>query len=146
MDVVMKMLAVLGLGVIELWAAIPAGLALQLHPLLTGIMAALGSIIAAVVVALLGERARHWIMHWRGRDTIKPDSRIRRIWIRYGVVGLGLLSPLITGAPLGAALGVTLGAPTGRLLLWMSAGIALWSGILTLASVLGLAGIQSLGH
>lgn len=146
MDVVMKMLAVLGLGVIELWAAIPAGLALQLHPLLTGIMAALGSIIAAVVVALLGARARHWIMHWRGRDAIKPDSRIRRIWIRYGVVGLGLLSPLITGAPLGAALGVTLGVPTGRLLLWMSAGIALWSGILTLASVLGLAGIQSLGH
>lgn len=31
-EVVLKILFVTGLGVVELWAAIPAGLALGLHP------------------------------------------------------------------------------------------------------------------
>jgi len=39
----------------------------------------------------------------------KKHGRIYRIWERYGAAGMGLLSPLITGAPLGAALGIVLG-------------------------------------
>jgi hypothetical protein len=57
-----------------------------------------------------------------------------------------LLAPLLTGAPLGTALGMALGAPTGRLLLWMSLGIAAWSALLTVAGALGLAGIEALTH
>jgi hypothetical protein len=71
---------------------------------------------------------------------------IDRVWQRYGVIGLGLLAPLLTGAPLGIALGLTLGASSGRLLFWTSVGIVLWSTALTLAAALGLAGIRTLGH
>jgi hypothetical protein len=41
---------------------------------------------------------------------------------------------------------MTLGVPTGRLLFWMSLGVALCSAGLTLAGTLGLIGIQALGH
>ena len=59
-------------------------------------------------------------------------------------MGLGLLAPLLVGAPLGTALGLLPGAPVRRLLLWVSVGIVLWSALLTDAGTLGLAGFEAL--
>jgi len=105
MDILPKVVTVFGLGAVELWAAIPAGLALGLHPIATGIASALGAITSGLVVALLGDRARAWLVARHGvlRDG-QGHGTIRRIWGRYGVVGLGLLAPLLVGAPLGTAL------------------------------------------
>lgn len=136
-----------GLAAIELWAAIPAGLALGLHPLMVGVTVAGGAALGAVFVVLLGGRIRVWLIrrHERKSEGKRPGL-IQKIWQRYGVIGLGLLAPLITGAPLGAALGLALGASIGRLLLWISLGIILWTTVLTLIGALGLAGIEMLGH
>lgn len=145
MEVFLKFATVVGLGIIELWAAIPAGLALGLSPLLTGLASALGSIVALVFVVFLGDRIRNWIISRRKQKKVKEDnSSIDRIWDKYGVIGLGLLSPLITGAPLGAAIGVSLGAPPSRLILWMVIGIVVWAIILTLVSTLGIVGFKAL--
>ena len=105
MDILPKVVTVFGLGAVELWAAIPAGLALGLHPIATGIASALGAITSGLVVALLGDRARAWLVARHGvlREG-QGHGTIRRIWGRYGVVGLGLLAPLLVGAPLGTAL------------------------------------------
>jgi membrane protein YqaA with SNARE-associated domain len=148
MEFIIKLLTVLGLGAIELWAAIPAGFALKLHPMTIGITAAIGAMLGGMVVMLLGERVRSWLTRRHGRKDDKgQQSRIHQIWHRYGVIGLGLLAPLLTGAPLGVALGLTLGAPSVvRLLFWISIGIVLWSTVLTLVGALGIAGIESLWH
>ena len=70
---------------------------------------------------------------------------MRRIWERYGVIGWGLIGPLVLGAPLSAALGVGLGAPRGRLIFWLAAGVMLWTTVLTLAAVLGVDAVRGLG-
>jgi hypothetical protein len=142
-EILLKVLMVLGLAAVELWTAIPAGLALDLHPVLIGVVSAAGAILGVVVILILGERVRSWLLRKRGGEK-SQHGRIYRIWVRYGVVGLGLLAPLLTGAPLGTALAIAFGAPPGRLLLWMSVGIAAWSALLTVAAALGLAGIESL--
>lgn len=147
MEIVVKLLTVLGLGAVELWAAIPAGLALQLHPVTVGVAAAAGAMLGAVAVVTFGERVRTWLMQRHGgKEEDGQHGTLYRIWRRYGVIGLGLLAPLLTGAPIGAALGLALGAPAGRLLLWIGFGIMLWSSALTLAGALGLAGIETLGR
>lgn len=147
MELGIKLLTVLGLGALELWAAIPAGLALELHPIAVGIAAAVGAFLGALAVVSLGERVRAWLVQRQGQKKKKGQhGLIYRIWHRYGVIGLGLLAPLLTGAPLGVALGLTLGASSSRLLFWISVGIVLWSTALTLAGALGLAGIQTLKH
>lgn len=144
---VIKLLSVLGLGAIELWAAIPAGLALHFHPVVVGATAAAGAVLGALVVTLLGERVRVWLVRRHdGKNKERQHGLIHRAWHRYGVAGLGLLAPLVTGAPLGVALGLALGAPAGRLLFWVSVGIVMWSIILTLIGALGLAGIEALSH
>lgn len=61
-----------------------------------------------------------------------------RIWNRYGIIGLGFLSPLLTGSPLGAAIGISFNAEPRKLLLWMGVGIVFWSAVLTTAAAYGL--------
>jgi Putative small multi-drug export protein len=144
MELAPKILTVLSLGAFELWAAIPAGFALQLHPVLIGFTAAWGAGLGALVVILLGDRLRGWLLRHHGRKAHQKGQPglIDRIWQRYGVVGLGLLAPLLIGTPIGAALGLTLGIPASRLFLWLSLGIILWSTVLTLAGVMGVAVFQ----
>jgi hypothetical protein len=143
MDLV-SLLAVFGLGTVELWAAIPAGLVLQIHPVTTGAVAALGAILGILAMGFMGGRVRLWLLRRSGGDSGGRHGRIARFWVRYGVIGLGLLSPLLVGAPLGTAVGMSLGAPTGRLVFWMSLGAVLCSLVLTSAATLGLMGLESL--
>lgn len=142
MELVIKFITVTGLGIIELWAAIPLGTALKIHPLLNGLASGLGAIIGALLVIMIGDRLRNWLLSKREKKQ-KGKGRMYRIWDKYGVIGLGMLSPLLTGAPLGAAIGISLGASPKRLLFWMSVGIVLWTIILTTISTLGFAVFES---
>lgn len=141
MEVLIKFITVTGIAVLELWVAIPAGTALKLHPLLNGIASALGAIIGAVLVIFFGDRLRMWLLKKKEKGE-KNKERIYKIWEKYGVIGLGMLSPLITGGPLGAAIGISLGASPRRLIIWMSIGIVIWTILLTTISTLGFAGFQ----
>jgi Putative small multi-drug export protein len=125
-------------GLVELWLAIPLGFLLKLSPLITAITSAVGSIVAAVMVAFAGEDLRNRFLKWRYGGELTNKSRIYKIWNRYGVIGLGLLSPLLFGSLVGTALGIILGAPRNRLILWMAIGIIIWSSGLTAALYLGL--------
>ncbi|MFH0942103.1 MAG: small multi-drug export protein [Chloroflexota bacterium] len=145
MEQIFKLLSVIALATIELWAAIPAGLALGLNPFLVGLGAAVGAILGTLIVVLVGEQLRNRLVRrYSSKKEKQQPGLIQRIWQRYGLIGLGLLAPLLTGAPLGAALGLSLGAQAGQLMVWMSLGIVLWAVILTAAGVLGLAGIEKL--
>lgn len=140
MELITKLLTVFGLSLIKLWAAIPAGLTMGLNPLVTGTIAAAGTMTSVVVVVALGDVLRKRLLH--KKEGIS-SGHVYNIWCRYGVVGLGLTSPLF-GAPFGTALGITLGAPKGRLLLWMMIGILIWSTGLTLAGSLGVINFEAL--
>lgn len=144
MEILIKLLTVLGLGAVSLWAAIPAGLALQLGALVTGITSAIGAILGVLVILVLGERIRR-LMH-RNYCEVKEGHRGRMCGIRerYGVAGLGLLAPLLVGAPLGTVIGIILGSPRNRLMFWMSLGIVIWSAVSTLAIVLGIGSIEGI--
>jgi membrane protein YqaA with SNARE-associated domain len=143
MDII-QLLIVFGLSIIELWAAIPAGFALNLNPIVIIVAAAAGSILGALIVIVAGEKIRNKILKWRyGEKKGHKQGNLYRIWSKYGVVGLGLLSPLLFGALIGAALGSVLGAEKWRLLLWMSVGIVVWSIVLTFVSAAGLIGLNS---
>lgn len=141
MELVAKFITVTGLGIIELWAAIPAGTVLRLHPLLNGLASGLGAIIGALLVIIIGDRLRNWLL--KKKEKKQNNGQIYRIWNKYGVIGLGILSPLITGAPLGAAIGISLGASPKRLLFWMSIGIVVWTILLTTISTFGFAVFQN---
>jgi hypothetical protein len=87
---------------------------------------------------------RDWILRRLGKQSeLKMDSFLGRIWTRYGVIGLGLASPMTVGAQLGAAVGVGLNARPRHLFVWMCIGGVFWSAVLTMMVVLGLMGAQA---
>jgi len=131
-------LTVFGLAVVEIWFAVPAGLALGLQPPLVWLATVAGSLLGVTVVALAGDALRAWLVRRRGGSILAGKGRLYRVWVRYGVVGWGLVSPAVFAPPMGTAIGLVLGAPRRRLLVWMAAGAILWSTILVGAGVLGL--------
>ncbi|HOI40756.1 MAG TPA: small multi-drug export protein [Methanobacterium sp.] len=131
-------------SMVELWMGIPLGLVLDVNPILIAITAALGAILSAFIVITIGDNLRNRLIKWKYKDEQELEkSRLYEIWNKYGVIGLGLLSPLLFGAPLGAAVGVALGAGKERLLIWMSIGILVWSIGLTLAGLMGFLALEN---
>lgn len=129
---------------VELWLAIPLGLVMEVNPILIAIISSAGAILSAFFVIILGDNLRTRFLNWKFKDEKALEkSRLYEIWNKYGVIGLGLLSPLLFGAPLGAAVGIALGARKEHLLLWMSIGIIIWSIGLTLAGVMGLLALEN---
>jgi hypothetical protein len=143
--VLMKLLAVFGLGMVGLWEGIPAGFVLRLPAVVVGLVSALGSLTATVIVLLLGEGIRLRLVRRRVQNgEVKRATWIDRAWSSYGVVGFALLAPGLIGAPLGVATGLLLGAPSKRLVAWLVVGILLWTVVLTLTGAAGSAGIRAL--
>ncbi len=140
-----NVLSIFALAWFAFWPAIPAGLALGLSPAVVIATTTLSYTSGALLVMLVGERAREWVMRkLRRGDPTKSDGRIQQIWKRYGVIGLGLAAPMTVGAQAGAVVGLVLQVKRRRLILWMVLGALAWSIGLTMAVVLGLAGLQSM--
>lgn len=139
MDNINNILIVFLMGIVELWLAIPMGLILNLSPISTAFFSALGSITAASIVTFSSASLRSRFLNWfYGTDEKLKNSRMYKIWNKYGIIGLGLLSPLLFGAPLGSALGIALGASKNRLLIWMIIGIIIWTVGITSMIFLGI--------
>ena len=139
-----KLLSVFGLAFFYFWAAIPAGLVQGLSPVSVILTAGLSYATGVGLVAFLGEPVRAWIMRRFGdKVSADPNSTFRRVWDRYGMVGLALLAPITTGSQIGAALGLALNAPPRRLFIIMSLGGLLWAVLLAVAVSLGIMGVQA---
>ena len=137
MGAVAQFLSVVAIGVVELWAAVPAGIAMGLPAPLVWAATVCGALLGIAVVVVAGDRLRTWLVDRFGHGGAREGGRLRRVWDRYGVIGWGLLAPLLLGAPLAAAIGVALGAARGRLVLWLGVGAVMWTTVLTFAVVLG---------
>ena len=135
MNLLFKFLSTAALGALDLWAGIPLGLALGFPPVLCGIAATSGGLLGAVLVTVAGERLQRWL--YRRGWLSKRRKRIEGMWERYGILGVAFQAPMLTGAPLGTLVALSLGAPAKRLLLWMSVSLVLWGAVLTGAVALG---------
>ncbi len=135
MALLVKLLSTAALGAVDLWVGLPVGLALGLPPVVSGIAATSGGLVGAVLVTVAGERLQRWL-YSRGWLS-KRRKRIERMWERYGILGVAFQAPMLTGAPLGTLVALSLGAPAKRLLFWMCVSLVLWGAVLTGAAALG---------
>lgn len=135
LEVLLKLLTAAVLGAVDLWLGIPAGLVAGLPPAVSGIAAVAGAAAGVLLVSRPGEWMRRWVYNrqWLARRR----ERIERMWKRYGIIGVALQAPMLTGAPLATVLALSLGAPARQLLFWMICSILFWGTVLTGAAMLG---------
>ncbi len=133
MNQLSKILSTAAAGALDVWVGIVTGLALGLSPTLSGAVSVASAIAGVTLVVALGGRLRDLI--YRSRRLAKRRERIERVWERYGIPGVALQAPLLTGPILATLL--ALGAPPRLLLLWMLASVVFWGAVITGAAALG---------
>ncbi len=136
MGLLLKLLSTAAAGALDVWVGIFTGVALGLHPISSGVVSIASAVVAVMLVVVLGERLQGRI--YRSRRLLRRRERIERVWKRYGIPGVALQAPLLTGPLLATVLALGLGAPPRPLLVWMIASIVLWGAALTGAAALGI--------
>jgi len=134
-DQVVKLLSTAAAGALDVWVGIVAGLALGLPPVLSGAASMAGAVVGVTLVVALGGRLRELV--YRSRRLARRRERIERVWKRYGIPGVALQAPLLTGPLLATLLALALGAPPRPLLLWMLASVVFWGAVITGVAALG---------
>ncbi len=121
-----KMLTVAALATFEIYAAIPAGFAFKLNPLVIFTASAIGGLVGVFVAAYLGDKIKIWLQKFRKTSSEKPKKEpgfILKIWEKYGVIGLGLMGTMTVGAPISIGVGVGFNVPTNKMVFWCSLGV-----------------------
>jgi Ca2+/H+ antiporter, TMEM165/GDT1 family len=132
---------------LELIVVIPLGIGYGLDPLGVAVVTLLGNGLPILGIVLLFDRWRAW--RARRGDAVGAATeagrwaRARRLWDRYGIPGLALLAPLVTGVHLATVAALTLGSPRRLVLGWMSASILVWTVGVTFAVLGGLEAVRA---
>ena len=130
-----KILSTAAAGALDVWVGIVTGLALGLSPALSGAVSVAGAVAGVTLVVALGGRLRELV--YRSRRLAGRRERVERVWERYGIPGVALQAPLLTGPILATLLALALGAPPRPLLVWMLASVVFWGAVIAGAAALG---------
>jgi membrane protease YdiL (CAAX protease family) len=83
------------MGALDVWVGIVTGVALGLSPVLSGAVSIASAVVGVTLVVVAGGRLQRLI--YRSRRLAKRRERVERVWKRYGIPGVALQAPLLTG-------------------------------------------------
>ena len=129
-----KILTVAGLATFEIYAAIPAGFAFGLSPIVIFLASLVGGLIGVFVAAYLGDKIKSLVNQFRKNKVEKINKEpgfVLKIWEKYGVIGLGLLGTMTVGAPISIGIGVGFNVPTNKMVFWCCMGVLIRCTIFT---------------
>lgn len=135
----LKILTVAGLATFEIYAAIPMGFAFGLSPSTIFFASVTGGLTGVFVAAFLGGKIRAFFHKNRPvKEKQNKHTLIRRIWNKYGIIGLGFLGTLSVGAPVSIAVGTSLNANLNKLVTWCCIGVLTRCVLFTIIGYYGL--------
>ena len=105
----LELLSTAAAGALDVWVGIIAGMVMGLSPALSGVVSVAGAVVGVTLMVVAGGRLQHLI--YRSRRLSRRRERVERVWKRYGIPGLALQAPLLTGPLLATVLALGLGAP-----------------------------------
>lgn len=128
--------------VVEILVVVPVAIGLGLDPVATGVVAFAGNVGSVYVLVAFHQRLSRW---WDSRrtgadadgDTGERYARARGLWDRYGLAGLSIGGPILTGVHIAALVALLAGSRSRAVAGWMTVGIGLWTILLVAASVFG---------
>lgn len=143
---------------LELIVVIPIGIGAGLHPVPVAIVSFLGNALPVLLIIYGMDwiRKRQWYQRfvqkrkdkadtkWENADPKKlakkekRQERMKRIFDKYGIPGIALAGPGITGIHLATALAMGFQGGRKQIVLWMNVSLAIWTIAMTIASVTGI--------
>ena len=134
-----EIFTVAGLASFEIYAAIPAGFAFELSPWVIFLASLGGGLAGVFVAAFLGDRIKRFFSKKKQSAEVKPKSGLaHRLWMRYGIIGLGFLGTMTVGAPASLAVGIGFNAPLKKLITWCCIGVLVRCALFTTIGYYGV--------
>lgn len=132
---------------LEILVVIPIGIGLGLNAVGVAAFAFLGNVLPVYAIIAFYTRLREWWDRRREGDDEESTrhERARAIWDRYGLPGLAIASPIVTGVHLAAVIALAVGSSKRSVGAWMTASIAVWTVVLTAGAYYGFGFITGLG-
>jgi uncharacterized membrane protein len=131
---------------IELLFVIPLGVAMGLGPVPVALDAFAGNALPVILIVFGYDR---WLARRSGAPTAGDSRREGRRWTRavrifnnYGLPGLALAGPLLTGIHLATVIALLFNPDRRKLLFWMTMSLLLWTVALTMVSHGGLEAVR----
>ncbi|MES3161473.1 MAG: small multi-drug export protein [Halorubrum sp.] len=128
---------------VEILVVVPVAVGIGLNPLLVGVVAFAGNLGSVFVLLAFSRRVARWRAK-RGSESDDEASASRRarwmrsLWDRYGLPGVALASPVLTGVHLAAMFALAARSRPRDVGLWMTISIAAWTVVLVVGSVFGV--------
>lgn len=135
----LEILTVAALASFEIYAAIPTGFAFDLSPWIIFFSTMAGGLAGVFITAFLGDKIRKLFTKKKSSKEEKPKAGFaHRIWLKYGIIGLGLVGTMTVGAPASIAVGVGFNAPLRKLITWCCIGVITRCGLFTMIGYYGV--------
>ncbi|AGA31821.1 Small multidrug efflux protein - like protein [Thioalkalivibrio nitratireducens DSM 14787] len=123
---------------LEIMIVIPVAIGVGLAPIPVTVVSFVGNALPVfgIIVLFRAWERRHGPLrrHW--------SPRARSIWERYGLPGIALAGPVVTGIHLAAVMALALQADRQRTAIWMTLSLALWSVATTVVTLMGFEGLR----
>ena len=143
--ILLKYLPIYLVGITGIWKGVPVGIALQGTIFETATFTALGSITTVILLYYFGESVKKWVQKkWSKEKIAEKEGKFSRIMDKYGIIGLGLISPGPFGPITTIIVGLLIVKQTSRLMPYLIIGIIFWSFALTWLAVSGFNFIEGL--
>lgn len=120
---------------------IPPAIALGMNPVSVAVVAFVGNTAAAFAVITGSARLLAWWERRRGKpigEDSRSGARVRKAFERFGVPGLALQGPFLSGMYFAVLFAVLLGAPRHKVAFWTTVSNALWAIALAAATAAGV--------
>lgn len=119
---------------LEAVVVIPVGIVMGLPVVWTTIFALVGNVTTIVLFAagsdrILAAMARRREKRGKARQEDSRTARAKRIFVRYGDVGMAIVGPLLIGTQFAAAIAVSLGVSVWRASVVQSLGAVAWGAV-----------------
>ncbi|NQZ77321.1 MAG: hypothetical protein HRT61_14645 [Ekhidna sp.] len=110
------------------------GVAYDLPVVVTIALTALGMMTTIYLFTFLGEEIHRFFKRFRKKKKVftKRSRQFVKIWKKFGLKGLCLLTPLLLTPPGGGLLVNLIGAKKNEIIKWMWISALLWSTVITL--------------
>lgn len=127
----------------EMVAVIPLGKLYGLHLLPVTVLAFFGNLLTVLLVIVLMTQIKAWLEKRRkakGKEiSSKRENRAKRIWQRYGIIGLSILGPIAIGSHLAVMMAMSFGGTKKQTGFYMTVSLVLWGIVTAVATHFGVA-------
>ena len=111
------------------------GYGVGLHPITTILTTVAGMMTVVFAFTFFGEfiRTRIFGKFRKRKLNLKRAEKLERIWRRYGLVGVALLTPILLTPIGGTLLAVSSGSPKNKIIYYMFISASFWSVVISMA-------------